>query len=340
MGSTSEYNRFNSKKHSSELYNHISRHAESWVAPRALFDATIEYLSHQKIAIPAYSTLQKIISQALLQYQQKLHERVDLTLSSDLPKLLEALISGNSPFIVQQLRQSARNFTGTELQKELVTWHYLQPWMDEVTTKLEELSLSHKNQLHYAERVDYYGAKLKRQSPANQRLYLLCYLQIRHQQSLERITDGFVHHIRQVKHRAKQVAKEQVYKDWQKAGDNISKAADVLRLFVDDSIDPEASFLSVQLQAFRLLSAKDLDSVCRYLGNQKQTVEEAFWQQLDAESTLRTGLLRSLFCCFRFKGTDKTARLSSVLDQVRCDLNTQNSLSDACIDRRLPPKRP
>ncbi|WP_407263701.1 DUF4158 domain-containing protein [Klebsiella pneumoniae] len=34
-------------------------------APRHLFDAAIEYCSGQKIAIPAYSTLQKIISQVV-----------------------------------------------------------------------------------------------------------------------------------------------------------------------------------------------------------------------------------------------------------------------------------
>jgi signal transduction histidine kinase len=39
---------------------------------------------------------------------------------------------------------------------------------------------------YYAERVDYYGAKLKRQSIDNQRLYLLCYLQQRWQQAQER----------------------------------------------------------------------------------------------------------------------------------------------------------
>ena len=53
----------------------------------------------------------------------------------------------------------------------------------------------------------------------------------RYQECLQRIADGFIHHVRQVKARAKGIAKEQVYQDWQKAARNLGKAADVLQLF-------------------------------------------------------------------------------------------------------------
>ena len=109
-------------------------------------------------------------------------------------------------------------------------------------------------------------------------------------------------------------------------------------LFVDDRIDPNTSFHAVQKQAFQVLNANELSSVCRYLGNQKQSADEAFWQHLDTESTLRTGLLRSLFCCLRIEGTDKTQRLAAVLSQTRQELAAGNMLRDASIDRRLPPK--
>lgn len=39
--------------------------------------------------------------------------------------------------------------------------------------ELLPFNLSQQNQQHYFERVDYYGAKLNRNSPANQRLYLM-----------------------------------------------------------------------------------------------------------------------------------------------------------------------
>jgi hypothetical protein len=54
---------------------------------------------------------------------------------------------------------------------------------------------------------------------------------------LERIADGFVHYIRQTKQKAKAYAQESVYQDWQKTAKNVGNAAEVLRLFIDDTID-------------------------------------------------------------------------------------------------------
>ncbi|ECY4683554.1 DUF4158 domain-containing protein, partial [Salmonella enterica subsp. enterica serovar Typhimurium] len=90
--------------------------AESWVAPRALFDAAIEYLAHQKIAIPAYSTLQKIVSQVINQHQQRLYDQINAACSQSLKNMLQTLVSDEDHFTLKQLRGSARNFTGTELQ--------------------------------------------------------------------------------------------------------------------------------------------------------------------------------------------------------------------------------
>jgi len=50
-------------EHQWGLTNHLHQKANSWTAPRYLFDSAIEYIASNKIAIPAYSSLQKIISQ-------------------------------------------------------------------------------------------------------------------------------------------------------------------------------------------------------------------------------------------------------------------------------------
>jgi hypothetical protein len=90
------------------------------------------------------------------------------------------------------LRQSARSFTSSELQKELAVHHPIRTSILEVNRVVSKLSISLKNQHHFAEKVTYYGAYIKRLSVGYQRLYLLCYLQSRWQQALERIADGFI----------------------------------------------------------------------------------------------------------------------------------------------------
>ena len=50
-----DYENWKDPEHQPRLVEHLLVCAESWVAARALFDAAIEFLAHQKIAIPAYS---------------------------------------------------------------------------------------------------------------------------------------------------------------------------------------------------------------------------------------------------------------------------------------------
>ena len=333
------HQRWLNKSHSSALIKDLNEHARAWGQPRSLFDRAIECLSAQKVAIPGYTVLQDLISEVVGVTNDQFVRKLEELISADLAVMLSELVIGNNSLTLRQLRQSARNFTGTELEKELTVLSYIQSWMPEVNEVLSELSLSSKNQQHFAERVDYYGAKLKHQSIGNQRLYLLCYLQTRRVQALERIADGFVHHVRQIKQKAKAYAQDAVYQDWQKAAKNVSKAAEVLHLFIDESIDQQQPFGAVKQQALKLLAAKELESVCLFLNEQKRSVEEAMWQYYDQRDSLREGLLRQLFLCLRFEGSEGTLRLAAVLDHARLDLSDQGVISKANIDRRLPPKK-
>lgn len=333
------HQRWLNKSHRSALITDLNEHARAWSQPRSLFDRAIEYLSAQNIAIPGYTVLQDLISDVVGVTSDQFARTLEKLLSADLAKMLSELVNGNKSLTLRQLRQSAKNFTGTELEKELAVHRHIQPWMQEVDEVLSTLSLSLKNQQHFSERVDYYGAKLKRQSIGNQRLYLLCYLQSRWLQALERIADGFVHHVRQIKQKAKAHAQEAVYQDWQKAAKNVSKAAEVLHLFIDDSIDQQQPFGTVKQKALRLLAEKELESVCLFLNEQKRSVEEATWQYYDQRDSLREGLLRQLFLCLHFEGSAGTQRLAGVLDHAQLDLSARRMILKANIDSRLPAKK-
>jgi len=332
------YQRWENTLHKSELIKDLNEHALSWSQPRSLFDMAIEYLSIKKIAIPGYTILQDLISDVVNATNNQFVTHAENVTSTDLAQMLSELVGEGGMLNLRQLRQSAKNFTGTELEKELAVHRHLQPWMSEVNSVQGALALSQKNQQQFSERVDYYGAKLKRQSEGNQRLYLLCYLQSRWHQALERIADGFIHHVRQAKHKAKAFAQESVYQDWQKAAKNVSKAAELLHLFVDDSVDQKQPFGEVRQQALKLLAAKELESVCLFLNEQKRSVDEAIWQYYDKREGLRIRLLRELFLCLRFEGSEGAQLLASVLEQARLNFLNEGGLLKAAIDRRLSPK--
>ena len=333
------YKSWSSSAQLPSLLDYLISEAQAWLAPRHLFDSTIEYLSQHKIAIPAYSTLQKIISQVTNKEQARLNNTINEAISGELRHTITKLFCDNAELSLSQLRQSAKNFSKTELDKELAVHHYLQPWIEEVNAVLDEVDLSQKNLHYFAGRIDYYGAKLKLHTEGNQQLYLLCYLHFRWHQALERIADSFVHHIRQVNQKAKAYAQDAVYEDWQKASKNVSKAADVLQLFIDDSIDHQQSFGIVRKKALNLLAKKELESVCLFLREQKRSVEEAIWQYYDKCHSLKSGLLRNLFLCLKFEGYEGCQRLATTLNQACLDFVDCGELQQSTLDVRLPPKK-
>jgi len=88
-----------------------------------------------------------------------------------------------------------------------------------------------------------------------------------------------------------------------------------------------------------MLTAKDMESVCLFLNNQKRSVEEATWQYFDHRVSLREDLLRELFLCLHFEGSEKSQRLAAALNRAQRDFIDYGELSKAGIDRQLPTKK-
>ncbi|MCP4236008.1 MAG: Tn3 family transposase, partial [Aestuariibacter sp.] len=185
----------------------------------------------------------------------------------------------------------------------------------------------------FASMVDYYGSKLKRFDRSTQQLYLLCYLQERAEQNSERLADGFVYHTRKVHEQAKLYAKDAAYRDWEGAAANISKAAELLHLFIDDSIDEKQPFGAVKRKAQKLLKSRDIESLCLYLSKQKRALDDYHWEYYDQQKSLLEKVLRPLFLCLAFQATEKTQALATQLATTKDELSTGAILQT--MDRRL-----
>ncbi len=64
-------------------------------------------------------------------------------------------------------------------------------------------------------------------------------------------------------------AQQAVFDSWRSAADNVTKAAELLHLFVDDSIDDNQPFATVRQQALSVMNNQDIETLCLYLKKQK-----------------------------------------------------------------------
>ncbi len=329
---------WDAKQHQEALISYLHQVAKSWIEPRFLFDACTEYLARNHIAIPKYTVLQRIISQVIKQERKRLSETLKAAISAELAANLADLIDGESTLTVKELKQAAKSFNAPELDKELNVNKLIQPWMNEVNQVVSALSLSQQNQLHYAAMVDYYSiTKLKRFDRSTQQLYLLCYLQERAQINIERLADGFIYHVRKLREKAKAYAKEMAYKDWEGAAANVSKAAELLSLFIDNTIDDQVPFRQIKQRAQGLLGAREIESLCLYLKKQKRTKNDYIWEYYDQHENLIQQLIRPLFLCLTFEGSDSTQALAAQLGAMQSELLESGELVSS--DRRLIPAK-
>ena len=226
------YQKWDESRHFTPLFDHLVLIGNAWLEPRYLFDAATEYLAVHRIAIPKYTVLQRLISRVIQHVKKSLSNTLRMHVSSELKEFLNTIIDDQGEFSLRHLRTGAKSVMMAELKKELSLYQQLQPYLERIDNAVDSLALSPKNQQHFGEMVDYYGSKLKRFSRSQQYLWLLCFLTQRIRQSLERLTDGFIYHIRKQQEAAHAFAQQAVFDSWRLAADNVTKAAELLHLFV------------------------------------------------------------------------------------------------------------
>ncbi|MFK7731190.1 MAG: Tn3 family transposase [Pseudomonadales bacterium] len=327
------YQSWRDQTDSAETIAHLQRAAKSWIEPRHLFDTAIEYLSLRHIAIPKYTTLQVLVSQAMTIERKTIANSLAEHLTTDLAATLTSFLGNDGTLPLRKLRQSAKSFTQTELTKELIVNQQVQPWITEIDAVVDKLSLSLKNRQHFASMVDFYGSKILRFDQISQYLYLLCYLQERVEKNRERLADGFVYHAKKIREEAKLYAKDAAYRDWEGAATNIGKAAELLNYYVDDSIDESQPFSAIKRKASKHLGRREIESLCLYLKKQKRTLDDYHWEFYDKQIQLIDSLLRPIFLCLDFEATAKSHALTAQLSVTKAEL--LNGDFPGTYDRRL-----
>ncbi len=244
------------------------------------------------------------------------------------------MLGSEAPSTLTVIRNSAKSFSTTELEKELKAHRHIKLFINDIDDLIQQLNLSLSNLNHYASMVGYYTAtKLKRFDQATRYLYLVCYLHVRYCQVIEHMADAFVYHCRKLRNSAKAYAKDAAYREWHDAAANVGKAAKLLRFFIDESIDESVPFGVIRQQAANLICSNDIESLCLYLSDQKRSLEYYAWEYYDQQSELIEKTLRPIFLSLEFQPSETTHALGVQIKQSQSDLVTHGIIN--VVDRRL-----
>ena len=170
----------------------------------------LTYLQEQKIIRPGYTTLQRIVSEAINRNNNQLIKTVHDSLSAtDILLLQSILIEDDGLSKLAAIKQDAKDFKYRIIVAELNKLETLQPIYQIIKNILPKLKLSKQNMHHYAELVDYHSIyDLREKIKLEQSyLYILCYCWKRYQQISDNIVTAFCFLFKQYEDKIKEMTK-------------------------------------------------------------------------------------------------------------------------------------
>ena len=160
-----------------------------------IFQELLTEITRQKITRPGYSTLQKIISSALIAQQEHISQIFkEQLLSSEREELLNLLNHKESFYAVTSLKKQPKNFKPTAIRQEINYYQRYQPMYEIAKRLLPRLEISKNGIAYYADLVEHYTVQsLSRINVDQACLWLLCFIFHRCQRMLDNLATMFIY---------------------------------------------------------------------------------------------------------------------------------------------------
>ncbi len=299
---------FNEERH--QLTDFVIQLARQIIEPRAIFDGCIHHLVARKVAIPAYSTLQKIISAGIRHEEKAIEEKLLARLTDQEVDALRKMASTEEKNpLITRIKKLPKTFQQKEIYAEVDVLNKLQDIFPRIRGTVESLGLSKKNIEHLGKQVTYYTvSRLQELSKGKFTLYLTCFLYQRYFQIMDIIIQGFLFHVRKLVDEAQAYAKEKHHGEMQNMEDKIKKASSLLNIYVDDKVKDDIAFSVVRQKAFKILPKDEIPGISNFMAEIKTDLKKYQWKYYEEKQARIKNILRKLFLCLAFDSQDETAQ--------------------------------
>ena len=303
--------------------------------PRYMFDECLAFFSQKRIALPGYTSIQTLITQALSAERH----RTELILSKQMSvqtteRLLHILNNKGLLNNFTGYKGSARDFSPSELDRELHTNQEIKDIYPELKMLLNSLKLSRGNVVYYASIVKHCSIQRIRRAPKWQGLlYLVCYLYFRYRDTNDKLVTAFCYLVRKHADATRASANKQIAEELEVIRDKLKYAGSVLSLFVDDKLNDNTSFGEVRKQAFDLIPENDIQMISQHLDKRDFDRVAYQWQYTDKQSRKIANSLRKLFIAIDIEGASDQNVLSNQIVTAKEELDKKYGLKTT--DQRL-----
>lgn len=237
-----------------ELTDRLNDVATICMEPKYIFDELLAFLGQRRIALLGYSTVQKLVSEAL-NFERKrtiniLSKRMHPTTAKQIISILHDEGNLNA---IRGYNGGARDFSVSEINSELNSHNMISSIYYEIKDTINELSMFQGNMEYYATIVKHSTTfSLKRHPKWQGILYLCCYLYFRYREINDKIITAFRYLVKKHKDASVLSAKARATEEIDLINKKIKIASEVFNFFIDGSIDDSIPFGDVRKKFLHL----------------------------------------------------------------------------------------
>ena len=302
--------------------------ATIYTNPRYMLDECLAFFGQQRIALPGYSTIQTLITNALSSERMRTEQILSQQMPEETLNRLQAIMNDKSLLnSLSAFKGSARNFSPSELDRELSTHRTIKEVYPEIKELIGSLKLSRGNMLYYASIVKHHSVYKLRRTPKWQGLlYLSCYLFFRYRENNDKLVQAFCYLVTKHQDAAKAFAKQKVTDELDVIRDKLKYAGRVLSLFVDEDLSDSLNFGEVRKQAFSLLKEDDMQKVSQHLDQKSLNLTAYQWQYIDKHSRKTANSMRKLFIAIDIECDISQAPMAGQIVSAKSELKQKKRL--------------
>lgn len=279
--------------------------------PLYILRESLQHLTNERVVAPRYTTLQDMVGWVVTHEGNRVATQLERSMAPEVEKALDALLQADEQmYRISALKHEPKDFSYKELKREVERRQFFRPLHEFARTFLVTAGLSNESGKYYASLVKFYTVyKLQRMPKGATRLYLLCFAFQRFRQINDNLIEAFIYLVDDYEKQAKLAAEAAMQQALLDAGEHLRAAGEVLRLFIDKSIDADSPFAAVQEKAFALLEPERFPTVADYLRNVAFDKSAFQWAHYTTLSHAFKRNLRHVFCELDFGGRIEDAPL-------------------------------
>ena len=306
--------RFPTKEDNENLFKKAKSVVSIDANPKYIFKEIVRFTSDNKIVLPAYSTLQKLVSRAIISSEQELFDNLKSLMDRDLINNINDLLKKESKFRYQLtlIKSPSQSFSKKQSTTEREKQEQLKPIFTKAKVILNQLNISNLSVKYFAELVDRYSIwQLCQFSDIKKYFYILCFVYHRYIRINDDLTKTFLFFVDKYKNEVKSAIDQKILEMRIENSRNLKKGAEIFRLITNNSI-PDAE---LRAKAFNILPSKRINQLANFLEKSDVDFEDLRLQEYDKKfHTMRTNL-RHIFKSLNFTTNSKKSS-DNVLEAV------------------------